>query len=313
MLKHSQLQHNLNISMYSFQEILNLFDIDSYNISTEDIKRAKKKVLMLHPDKSKLPSEYFLFYKKALDIVYNYYQETNKQNQEVNPQQMVYNTKLLNTSFSKATQSMLKETITNIPGEKFNQTFNELFEKNMAKQRDESKYQWFKNDDEDPIYKTDGPINKSNMNQAFEQIKQQQQGLIKYQGVQDFVVRGNTSNCYLDNDDDDEDNTYISSDPFNKLKFDDLRKVHKDQTVFAVSEREYDAMAKYNNVEQYSRARGAQTLTPLETQHAQKILMEQENLRKQQMAQRQHKAFNQTKEYEQKNNSVLAAFLQLKN
>lgn len=313
MLKQSQLQHNLNISMYSFQEILNLFDIDNYNISVEDMKRAKKKVLMLHPDKSKLPSEYFLFYKKALDIVYNYYQETNKQNQEVSPQKMVYNTDSLNKNFNKATQSKLKETINGISGDKFNQTFNELFEKNMAKHRDDSKYQWFKNDEEDPLYKTDGPVNKSNMNQAFEQIKQQQQVLIKYQGVQDFAVRGNTSNCYLDNDDDDNDDTYISSDPFNKLKFDDLRKVHKDQTVFAVSEREYDNMAKYNNVEQYSRARGAQTLTPLESQHAQKLLMEQENLRKQQMAQRQHKAFNQSKEYEQKNKSVMAAFLQLKN
>ena len=79
----------LNIHMYSFDEILGLFDL-SYDISPEDIKRAKKKVLMLHPDKSKLAPDYFLFYKKALDIVFNYYQNNNKQNQSVTPESTQY-------------------------------------------------------------------------------------------------------------------------------------------------------------------------------------------------------------------------------
>ena len=57
-------KHNLNIHMYSLAEILNLFDLD-YEFDVEGLKRAKKKVLMLHPDKSKLDPEYFLFYKKA--------------------------------------------------------------------------------------------------------------------------------------------------------------------------------------------------------------------------------------------------------
>ena len=36
-------------------------------MTLEQLKVAKKKVLMIHPDKSKLPAEYFLFYKKAFD------------------------------------------------------------------------------------------------------------------------------------------------------------------------------------------------------------------------------------------------------
>ena len=56
--------HNLNIHMYTLDDLLGLFDLTT-RISLEDLKRAKKKVLMLHPDKSKLSSEYFLFYKKA--------------------------------------------------------------------------------------------------------------------------------------------------------------------------------------------------------------------------------------------------------
>jgi len=40
--------------LYFFNEKLGLFDLNYY-ISIDDIKRDKKKVLMTHPDKSKLP------------------------------------------------------------------------------------------------------------------------------------------------------------------------------------------------------------------------------------------------------------------
>ena len=69
--------HNLNIHQYSFKELLELFDL-SNTISVEDLKRAKKKVLMTHPDKSRLPSEYFLFYKKAFEIIYSFYENKVK-------------------------------------------------------------------------------------------------------------------------------------------------------------------------------------------------------------------------------------------
>ena len=75
--------HNLDIAMYSLQELLHLFNIHTYEISREQILAAKKKVLMTHPDKSKLPSEYFIFYKKAFEVVLNFYNENNKQNDEV--------------------------------------------------------------------------------------------------------------------------------------------------------------------------------------------------------------------------------------
>lgn len=57
--------HNLDVNMYSLKEILNLFHLD-YDISLEDLKRAKKQVLSTHPDKSRLSSEYFLFFKKSI-------------------------------------------------------------------------------------------------------------------------------------------------------------------------------------------------------------------------------------------------------
>ena len=59
------MEHNLDIHMYSLKDILDLFDLD-YDINIDDLKRAKKKVLMTHPDKSRLDAKYFYFTKKLL-------------------------------------------------------------------------------------------------------------------------------------------------------------------------------------------------------------------------------------------------------
>ena len=73
--------HNLDIHMYSLKEILDLFHL-SYTISEEDLKRAKKQVLMTHPDKSRLDAKYFLFYKKAFEVVVKFYDNQQKQHQK---------------------------------------------------------------------------------------------------------------------------------------------------------------------------------------------------------------------------------------
>ena len=71
--------HNLDIHMYKFNEILELFGL-SYQLNLDDLKRAKNVVLKTHPDKSGLSSEYFLFYKKAFEMVLQYYNENHKYN-----------------------------------------------------------------------------------------------------------------------------------------------------------------------------------------------------------------------------------------
>ena len=46
-----------------------MFDITTFTPSLDEMRRAKKKMLMTHPDQSKLPSKYFLFYRQAYEIV----------------------------------------------------------------------------------------------------------------------------------------------------------------------------------------------------------------------------------------------------
>ena len=81
--------HNLNISMYSLEEILGLFNL-TYDIDLDGIKRAKKKVLMLHPDKSRLSSDYFIFYKHAFEIIVRYYEEQTRHNRKTSSESTIY-------------------------------------------------------------------------------------------------------------------------------------------------------------------------------------------------------------------------------
>ena len=105
----------------------------------------------------------------------------------------------------------------------------------------------------------------------------------------------------------------MTSDPFSKLKFDDLRKVHKDQTVFVVSERDIEKVPVYNSVDQYNRERSKQMAAPLEKAEAERMLSEQDRIYRESMMKKEHAANLRSMEYEKKNKSVLANFLRLGN
>ena len=292
--------HNLNIHMYTLDDILALFDL-THTITLDDLKRAKKKVLMLHPDKSRLGSEYFLFYKKAFDLVVQFSDNQNKQNQQVSEENTQY-------SINDPKHTSINKVISNMPKEKFQEKFNQLFEKNMQKEAKPNVNDWFSHND--PLYQMDENAGK-NMGKALEQIKQQSNSMNVYRGVQTLSSGPRNGNLY---DDDASDmSEYVSSDPFSKLKYDDLRKVHKDQTVFAVSEQDFDKIQKYGSVDQLNQARGHQNLTPLDKVEAQRILEGQENQLKQQIWKKEHLAKLETMKYQEKNKSVMSAFMFLGN
>ena len=295
--------HNLNIHMYSFQEILDLFQLPS-TFGEQELRRAKMMVLKMHPDKSRLPSEYFLFYKKAFEFVVDYYKESIKTSAEVPKEEIVYEALNVEKQMSRKIQSTMKE----IGTEQFQNKFNRLFEENMAKKIDESQNAWFKNND--PIYSTESVQNASGIGQAIDQIKEKNAALIKHRGIETMVY-GNRGNSLYDNDTEESDE-YVTCDPFSKLKFDDLRKVHKDQTVFAVGERDFAKMRVYNSTDELQKERGV-SMNPLEKGEAERMLFEQEKRVKQQMIAKQHAANLRSLEYEKKNRSVLSSFLQLTN
>lgn len=296
------MNHNLTLESYSYEELLNLFELPK-NMSLNQLKNAKKRVLMLHPDKSKLPAEYFLFYKKAFEFIVQIYENNNKQNQQITED---------TTNYRPLDNDLNKTTIQTVAGEMkaadFQNKFNELFENNMAKKTDVHKNEWFSKDE--AVYKVDAPVSAKNMGQVFETMKQQNAELVRYRGIQELRTGGGTR-LYEDEDDDDE--PYVTSDPFSKLKFDDLRKVHKDQTIFAVSERDYANVPQYSSVDHFVRERGKASTAPLEKEESERILNARNDQFRERMIRKEHAANMETMRYEEKNKAVMSAFLQLKN
>lgn len=289
-------QHNLNIHNYSLEEILNLFDL-TYEFDTEQLKRAKKKVLMIHPDKSKLDPKYFIFYKKAYETVFSFYEQRMRENKAV--ENVEYDNEC---DKEDTTKTQINKMMNQVAQKEFHHQFNDLFEKNMVKKVDESRNNWFKN--EDALYSA--TATKGNIGQGIQQVKQKQNSLINYNGFQTIQSNNRGGNLY-----DDDQGGYICSDPFSKLKFDDLRKVHKDETVFAVSE--HDKYTSYKNMDEYNQMRSSQTLTPMSEQEARNKLRQTNSDYEKSMMQKQYAANLQSMNYEEKNKSVLSNFLRLTN
>ena len=296
--------HNLDVNMYSLKEILSLFHLD-YDISIDDLKRAKKQVLSTHPDKSRLPADYFLFFKKAFDIVVQFYNNQHKQDIDLTNTNTVYSTDGFKNENKHTTNSMHK-LVDDMGEAQFNNKFNTLFEKNMVKKSDNDKNSWFTSEKE--VYEINERVTAGNMGKVIDNVRSNQQALVKHSDVQVLYSNNNTNNNFHDDDDDD---SYVISDPFSKLKFDDLRKVHKDQTVLNVSERDYDNVKKYTSVDHFMRERGNQSLTPLEKQQAEKLLEKQDRTYRERMMHKQYESNLKTNLYEEKNKHVMANFLRI--
>ena len=297
--------HNLKIENYSFEELLGLFDL-TYNITFEDMKRAKKKVLMIHPDKSKLPSDYFLFYKKAFDLVVQYYDNKTKQNKTVPKENIDYDPIALDPI--TITKNQLNKSIKKMGNENFQNKFNEMFEKNMVTKTDTTKNDWFKNNE--PTYQQDTNVSVSNMGKFFEDIKQKNTGLIKYKGVETLNCGNGGFNLYGEDDND----SYVTCDPFSKLKYDDLRKVHKDQTVFAVSENDFNKMPQYTSTDHLNRERNIQNfLVPLEKVESERMMEMKQKEYEKNIMQKEYQSKIQSMDYANKNKIILSNFLRIDN
>jgi hypothetical protein len=179
----------------------------------------------------------------------------------------------------------------------------------MAKKVDTSRFDWFKNDQ--PVIEdfSKRQVNPKNMGSELELLKQKQAALMVYKGVQEMRSGGGGTSYFEEDETGDE---YVASDIFGKLKFDDLRKVHKDQTVFAVSENDFNKRTQYKSVDQFIRDRDSGGNAPLSKLEAANLLERQQKEKEQIIMNKQHREYMLQKEYEEKQKAVRSAFLQLK-
>lgn len=325
----------LDIQEYTFDDLLQLFDMRNSAFGLEELKRAKRKVLQLHPDKSGMAPEYFIFYKKAYDILASFYTNNHKMEEDVsnenpNTEYKHVSSNVLDSTYDKNIYKKINSTIQEITPTEFNRQFNNLFENsNVTKKPDPKRNEWFSgNSTDDPFATYSDKVNSTNINSVVEQMKKHvRNDLVLHQTTRE-LYSSSFGNSYYD-DDEGEDNQsitssnrittstqqskYVECDPFSKLKYEDLRKVHKDQTIFAVGESDYENVTKYRNIQEYNNVRSSQNMTPLNKADGEQILLQQERIWKEQMANKQHLAELRTQQNIEKNKSVLSAFLQIGN
>lgn len=298
--------YNLKLEDYSLDNILDLFGL-TREITPVQLIRAKKKMLMVHPDKSRLPPEYFLFYQKAYGVVLEYYQNTQKTNQSVPHEDIPYEAPHEDEQIKQQIASQTKG---------FQNKFNQLFEKANEGSverldRHKSRTNWFSSTEEPkdlPKCK-----NVKDMNQSFDQIRKntESQTMIIRQTEAAPLVNRTAGGSYYEDVEDEAETQYISSDAFSKLHYDDIRRVHKDQTIIPVGEEDYHRMKRPENMEQYKQVRG-QPVAPLSEQESKSHLEQQETQQRTMWDQRWQKSRQKTEENEEKNKGLLAAFLRLR-
>jgi hypothetical protein len=304
--------HNLDIRQYNLDEIYALFGCTRERLSIDELKRAKHRVLMTHPDKSGMPADYFIFYKKALEILATDYTETHRveqSSQRMN--ELAQNGYEYTHGGGEEEERMRKIAGKAASGEKFARDFNRIFEEQMQQKIDESRNDWFR--DDQAIYDT-SKVTKNNLAQSIEDIKKQQRAVARYTGGFREMTHHIGTKLYENVEDETADDAYVSSgDPFAKLKYDDLRKVHKNETVFQVSESDYQNMASYKNVEEYGRVRSSQQFEQITKDQGERILQQREQERNAKIQEHQRRCYEQGVENERKQSAIQAMFMRLQN
>lgn len=306
--------HNLDLSTYSLPELLDLFDL-TRQPTLQDMARAKRKMLMVHPDKSRLPPSYFLFYQKAYNKIVEFYNQQNRQSQPVENRDY---------EAPEVAQPHVKEAAQHHFD---NHRFNNLFEQNggIDKSRQETQKQrfgWFSQADgppdvrEEVIQQQQKQVRSAKqINDAFETIRPRVvQSMVVHQEIRPLSF-SNGAQSYFDEDDDEseQNNGYISAEIFSKLKFDDIRRVHKDETILPVGETDFQKVKTFGSVEEYQQFRGQQSNHEafMKKEEAESFLQAQERAKQQQFEQRWSKSQQRTHQYEQQNQRVLSQFMML--
>jgi hypothetical protein len=179
----------------------------------------------------------------------------------------------------------------------------------MTKKVDQSKHDWFKK--EDSLHDFSGKsVNSKNMGEVINEVKQKQAAMTVYGGVKEMRQVGFGTSYYETEDD---SVTYAECDIFGKLKFDDVRKVHRDQTVFTVSEKDYANVPQYKTVDQYINERDKSRGPTMSKEDSNTILEKQQREYEQIMMQKQQRDLLLRREYDNKQKTVQAAFMQIGN
>ena len=286
---------DLDISNYSLEDILKLFDIN-YDYNANTLRNVKKRVLMLHPDKSKLDKEYFLFFSKAYDVLVKIleFRSQQKRSQEVN-----INYEALDSCEEN------EEIINKIKKHKnFNKIFNKLFEEMKINDEEDGYGSWLKSNEdieEDKEYNNESLEEKKKILRNNSIIEY---GVIKEYNNFDKMRSKSKSNGFY------EGNNILNS--RSNLNYDDLKQAHT-ETLIPVIEEDFRNVKKYNNLEHLKQERNNQILTPLSKKEGISLLNKRENDSIKEGVQKAYEMYKQDEILKKRENQVFYNLKQIKN
>ena len=285
---------DLDINNYEYDDILKLFNI-SNNFNEEDLKKAKKQVLLSHPDKSGLDKSYFLFFSSAYKTLFNLYNFRMKHSSLTNPDN--YNDNYISEK-DDLNEELLHKFKSNKSSKEFNIWFNEQFENfKIETDYDNNGYgEWLSGNDllsAGLNENLDNCKDLASMNKIIDEKKKilRANMLIKKREICEF---NNTNYCDLTNSKPED----YSSGLFSNFQYEDLKKAHEESIIPVTDE---DNKNNFTSLEDIKFKRTQQNIVPMNSDEANKYLNESKNSDNSISTQRAFKLFKQ-EEINKKNN-----------
>ena len=281
---------DLNIDNYNLADITRLFQI-SYDFNEAELKDAKKIVMQMHPDKSRLDKEYFLFFSAAYKILYAIYQFRFKRNTSTEYASID----------SKANDEIVKNLLNNtIVKKDFNKWFNTLFEQTkITDEYSENGYgDWLKSNEDIEDFNN---VAKQDIDGKFTEKKKQLQSLIVHEDFKEF----GQSQYELARDKPE----YYSSDIFSKLNFEDLKRAHV-ESVVPITHDDYLNRKKFNSLEELQNERG-QAIKPTSQDESRDFLKNKSKLDSNNDVERAYRLVRQDEKAKEANNKWWANMRQI--
>lgn len=232
---------NMNIQEYTYDELLELFNIDALSEST--LKIAYRKTMKTHPDHSNLDKSYFLFFVKAFKLLKKVFDlNTYREKRDIYntcTREKVYQEILEKIQVDELNQEQI-DNVLNKNQSDFNKWFNVAFEKlNRDDENVDTGYEeWFRAEETE----SESNHNATNIRDMHKQIEEQKRNISK-QFNQEIIQYNNHQNEGGYDLSREKCESYDAS-VFTKLPYQDLKKAHT-ETIIPVSETQYHESRQY--------------------------------------------------------------------
>ena len=235
---------DLDIKNYNLEDITNLFNIQIV-FDEAELRKAKLIVLQTHPDKSKLPKEYFLFFSSAYKMLYQVFTFRNgkNRNKKENYKEIIDEETV---DPGEDSMKLCVEKVKRLNSAEFNKLFNEHYERCKIQMDEDAGYEeWFRSqqtddDESSPIETWDQRVSEIDRKK---QTLRESLSLVSKNELQSVNIYGGGSQGYALGQGAPKEH---SSGLFSSLQYEDLKKAHT-ETVIPVTHEDFVNSKKFNN------------------------------------------------------------------